>query len=106
MNEETVIAAILTEHGQACRCAGACGTEHPSRICRAEPGGKARPLIAAPYPPYATDTDNASAPVEQLRPWCWKCWKHALQRERDRVADLRRRELEENQLCLFDPAGQ
>lgn len=98
----TVLATVLRAHGEYCGCAGACGKEHSGRKCMAGITGKPVRLTAAPYPPYATDGQNAAAPQGELRPWCGPCWKRALEIERERVADQRRRELEEGQLGLFD----
>jgi hypothetical protein len=101
----TVLAAVLKAHGSYCGCTGACGTEHSGRRCMAGITGKPIRLTAAPYPPYATDQQNASAPASVLRPWCGPCWTKALRTERDRVADQRRRELEEGQFSLFGADG-
>ncbi|MEW1723868.1 hypothetical protein [Streptomyces sp. NPDC093109] len=101
-----VLSAVLAAHGRRCGCEGACGTEHTGRICLAWPGGAVKELLAAPALPYATDTQNAAAPVEELRPWCWPCWRKAVARERDRVANQRRRELDEAQISLFDISGE
>ncbi|MFH9959706.1 hypothetical protein ACH4OX_36635 [Streptomyces roseolus] len=100
----TVLAAVLAAHGTQCGCAGACGKEHASRRC---PAGTDKPveLHAAPYPPRATDVENAAVPVAELRPWCGPCWRAALRRERDRRELLRRHELDQAQLALFDPAA-
>ncbi|MFC8010833.1 hypothetical protein [Streptomyces cinereoruber] len=98
----TILAAVLDAHGAQCGCAGACGKEHPSKRC---PAGANKPvaLHAAPYPPHATETANASAPLAELRPWCGPCWTRALKREA--AAERRRAELDQAQLVLFDPAG-
>lgn len=98
----TVLAAVLRAHGAYCGCTGACGKEHTGRKCMAGATGKPIRLTAAPHPPYATDGQNAAAPASELRPWCGPCWKRALELERERVADRRRRELEEGQISLFD----
>ncbi|MGN9763033.1 hypothetical protein [Streptomyces sp. SD31] len=96
-----VLTAVLEAHGAKCACRGGCGTEHSGRQCAATNSGKGKPLLAAPQYPNASDTQNAAAPLEDLRPWCWKCWRDALERERERAADQRRRELEEGQVSLF-----
>ncbi|MYV70397.1 hypothetical protein GT043_31550 [Streptomyces sp. SID2131] len=100
----TILAAVLAAYGPACACAGACGKEHASRQCLA---GADKPvaLHAAPYPPHATETANAAAPLGELRPWCGPCWTRALKREREAAAERRRLELDQAQLVLFDPAG-
>ncbi|MFE5547281.1 hypothetical protein ACFQ71_26115 [Streptomyces sp. NPDC056534] len=100
----TILAVVLAAHGTQCGCEGACGKEHPSKRCAA---GTDKPvaLHAAPYPPYATETANASAPAAELRPWCGPCWRAALKRERERVAEQRRIELAQAQLALFDSVG-
>ncbi|MFE2314160.1 hypothetical protein ACFXC8_13355 [Streptomyces sp. NPDC059441] len=97
-----VLTAVLEAHGKTCACRGTCGTEHSGLRCDATHSGKGKPLLAAPQYPNASDTQNAAAPFEDLRPWCWKCWRDALNRERERAADMRRRELEEGQVSLFD----
>ncbi|WP_336052128.1 hypothetical protein [Streptomyces sp. CA2R101] len=98
----TVLAAVLRTHGAYCGCTGACGTEHASKLCGAQPSSTERPLLAAPKHPYASDHENAEVPVDELRPWCWNCWKNARDRERARIADQLRREMEAGQLDLFD----
>ncbi len=100
---ETVLSLVLKAHGGTCACEGACG-QHAGRRCGSDKlnrSGRTQ-LTAAPYPPRATDTANAAAPLAELRPWCPTCWKEALKIQRARVADQRRRELEESQLDLFD----
>lgn len=98
---ENVLATVLVAHGRYCGCEGACGKEHGGGKCRA---GTHKPveLHAAPYPPYPTDIGNVTVPASELRPWCGPCWRQALNRARDRAAELRRIELEEAQLGLFD----
>ncbi|WP_371637720.1 hypothetical protein OG988_40640 [Streptomyces zaomyceticus] len=100
----SVLDVVLAAHGTQCGCEGACGKEHASKRC---PAGTDKPVIlhAAPYPPHATETANAAAPAGELRPWCGPCWRAALKRERERTTEIRRIELDQAQLALFDPAG-
>ncbi|MFJ3465809.1 hypothetical protein [Achromobacter spanius] len=75
----TVLAVVLERDGAECRCAGGCGVEHAGRRCGAEPTEKAA-LIVAPYPLPLTEHETAAAPVSELR----------------------RQELDEAQMPLFD----
>lgn len=98
-----VLTAVLETHGGHCACNGACGKKHTgdSERCNATSSGKNKPLLAAPRTPHATDLQNAAAPLEELRPWCWPCWRDALAAERERVGEQRRQQLEEAQIGLF-----
>lgn len=97
----TVLDVVLERDGAECRCAGGCGVEHAGRRCGAEPTAKAA-LIAAPYPLPFTEHETAAAAVETLRPWCGTCWRRAKKRNAELAAELRRQELDEAQLGLFD----
>ncbi|NUW04312.1 hypothetical protein [Streptomyces sp. CAI 127] len=97
----TVLEQVLRKHGQLCVCAGACGVEHTSGKCLAH-GTEKQPMLAAPYPLPLTEHETASAPVSELRPWCPPCWRKARKRNVEAQAELRRQELDEAQLGLFD----
>ncbi|MFJ6239522.1 hypothetical protein ACIQH0_36180 [Streptomyces griseus] len=97
----TVLEQVLRAHGLLCVCAGACGTEHPSRECGGH-GTEKSPMLAAPYPLPLTEHETASAPVAELRPWCPTCWRKTRKRNAELRAELRRQELNEAQLGLFD----
>lgn len=99
-----VLTAVLEMHGGRCACRGACGRKHTGggERCNAPNSGKNKPLLAAPQTPHATDVQNAAAPLEELCPWCWPCWRDALAAERARVNDQRTQELAEMQIGLFD----
>ncbi|MFJ8896757.1 hypothetical protein ACIRCZ_19400 [Leifsonia sp. NPDC102414] len=103
---ENVLLAVLEQHGERCACHGACGDgkRHPGdgEQCKATSSGKNKPLLAAPRNPHATDVQNAAAPLEDLRPWCWPCWRDAFAAERARANDQRGQELMEMQIGLFD----
>ncbi|MET9957193.1 hypothetical protein ABZ135_37345 [Streptomyces sp. NPDC006339] len=98
----TVLEAVLETHGMRCACESACG-HHEGKPCKRN--HYERPLLAAPYPPRATDAANAAVPVEDLRPLCAPCWRAAVKAAQDRAAEERRRVLEAAQLDLFDPAA-
>ncbi|MEU6965057.1 hypothetical protein [Streptomyces chrestomyceticus] len=100
----TVLTAVLQAHAGRCACPGTCGKEHPGKQCGATHSGEDQPLLAAPQTPHATDAQNAAAPVETLRPWCWTCWRQALAAVRTRAAEQRRQQMEEMQIGLFDVA--
>ncbi|MEU8529534.1 hypothetical protein AB0C77_28690 [Streptomyces sp. NPDC048629] len=105
MAVETVLSLVLKANGGTCGCEGICGKEHPQGRC-GKPNQFGKPkLIAAPYPPRSTDVENVAAAVEELRPWCGPCWRQAVQQTQQRVAAVRRKELEEAQLGLFDVEG-
>ncbi|MFG2631063.1 hypothetical protein [Streptomyces sp. NPDC048473] len=95
----TVLELVLRTHGESCRCEGACGTEHPGRMCR-EDGTPKEPLIAAPYPLPCTEHETVAASVEALRPWCAPCWRKAKKRTTELAAELRRQQLDEAQTAL------
>ncbi|MGW3253542.1 hypothetical protein ACWDCX_23650 [Streptomyces fungicidicus] len=99
-----VLTAVLETHGGRCACNGACGKTHTGdgERCNAASSGKNKPLLAAPKAPHATDVQNAAAPLEELRPWCWPCWRDALAAERARANDQRGQELMKAQMGLFD----
>ncbi|MEU2346970.1 hypothetical protein ABZ745_35095 [Streptomyces sp. NPDC013082] len=97
----TVLAVVLERDGAECRCAGGCGVEHAGRRCGAEPTERAA-LIVAPYPLPLTEHETAAAPVSELRPWCGTCWRRARKRNTELAAELRRQELDEAQMPLFD----
>ncbi|MFD4291552.1 hypothetical protein ACFWRD_33765 [Streptomyces sindenensis] len=97
----TVLEQVLRKHGQLCVCAGACGVEHTSGK-RLAHGTEKQPMLAAPYPLPLTEHETASAPVSELRPWCPPCWRKARKRNTELAAELRRQELHEAQLGLFD----
>jgi len=101
---DNVLAAVLETHGGRCACGGACGKQHTGdgQLCQVTHSGKNKPLLAAPRTPHATDVQNAAAPVEELRPWCWPCWRDALAAERARTNEQRSQELAEMQIGLFD----
>lgn len=100
---DNVLAAVLDTHGAHCACAGTCGKQHTGdgEQCHAAHSGKNKPLLAAPAAPHATDVQNAAAPIEELRPWCWPCWRDALAAERARTNEQRSQELAEMQIGLF-----
>ncbi|MFF8423376.1 hypothetical protein [Streptomyces sp. NPDC015680] len=95
----TVLERVLRTHGRWCQCEGGCGTEHASRMCRADGTVKA-PLIAAPYPLPLTEHETVTAPAETLRPWCAPCWRKARRRNTELAAELRRQQLDESQTAL------
>lgn len=99
-----VLKTVLDSHGEHCTCRGACGKKHTgdAEQCNAASSGKNKPLMAAPQTPHATDVQNAAAPLEELRPWCWPCWRDALAAERARANEQRTQALEEMQIGLFD----
>lgn len=97
----TVLQQVLSTHGLLCMCAGGCGIEHASRECGAH-GTEKSPMLAAPYPLPLTEHETAAAPVESLRPWCGTCWRRARKRNTELAAELRRQELDEAQMPLFD----
>ncbi|MFF3958834.1 hypothetical protein ACFYY1_37365 [Streptomyces sp. NPDC001890] len=101
---DNVLTAVLDLYGGHCACRGACGKTHTGdgEQCNATNSGKNKPLLAAPQAPHATDVQNAAAPPEELRPWCWPCWRDALAAERARAADQRSQELMDAQIGLFD----
>ncbi|MFE1075159.1 hypothetical protein ACFW5W_28570 [Streptomyces sp. NPDC058783] len=102
---DNVLVAVLDAHGGHCACCGACGKTHTGgdgKQCHAASSGKNKPLLAAPRAPHATDVQNAAAPLEELRPWCWPCWRDALAAERARADDRRDQELMDAQMGLFD----
>ncbi|MEW1926376.1 hypothetical protein [Streptomyces sp. NPDC088360] len=100
---DNVLTAVLESHGGRCACHGACGKTHTGdgEQCNATSSGK-KPLLAAPQTPHASDVQNAAAPPEELRPWCWACWRDALAAARARADDQRTQALEEMQIGLFD----
>ncbi|MEV8476210.1 hypothetical protein [Streptomyces sp. NPDC051173] len=93
----TLLQDVLNRCGRRCGCEGACGRTHPDGTCNSF-----RDLTAAPYPARATDAQNASAPPEDLRPWCGPCWNHARARASKRAATARRQQMENSQRSLFD----
>ncbi|MFI2764857.1 hypothetical protein ACH5A3_39510 [Streptomyces echinatus] len=99
-----VLTTVLEQHGGRCACNGACGKTHTGdgERCNAASSGKNKPLLAAPRTPHATDVQNAAAPLEELRPWCWPCWRDALAAERARANDQRGQELMDMQIGLFE----
>ncbi|THA60419.1 hypothetical protein E6R60_36380 [Streptomyces sp. A0642] len=101
---DNVLASVLETHGEHCACRGACGKTHTDADgqCNAMSSGKNKPLMAAPQTPHATDAQNAAVPLDQLRPWCWSCWRAALAAEQVRADEQRSRELAEMQIGLFD----
>ncbi|WP_433406980.1 hypothetical protein [Streptomyces sp. CA-146814] len=101
---DNVLASVLETHGEHCACRGACGKVHTGEgeQCNAASSGKNKPLMAAPQNPHATDVQNAAAPLEELRPWCWSCWRAALAAEQVRADERRSQELAEMQIGLFD----
>ncbi|MFI0901852.1 hypothetical protein [Streptomyces sp. NPDC020983] len=101
---DNILATVLATHGAHCACAGACGKQHTGdgERCHVTHSGKNKPLLAAPRTPHATDVQNAAAPVGELRPWCWPCWRDALAAERARTTEQRAQELAEMQIDLFD----
>ncbi|WP_152626620.1 hypothetical protein [Streptacidiphilus carbonis] len=103
----TILTTVLEAHGGYCTCGGACGRQHTGEggRCSAETSGKNKPLLAAPRTPHATDAQNAATPVENLRPWCWPCWRDALGAERVRTDEQRSMELAQMQIGLFDLAA-
>ncbi|MFI7329647.1 hypothetical protein ACIBQ3_34040 [Streptomyces rubiginosohelvolus] len=96
----TVLEQVIKSHGYSCCCAGGCGGEHPGHQCRA--GAEKGTMLAAPHPLPLTEHEAASAPVSELRPWCPPCWRKACKRNAEIRAELRRQELDEAQLALFD----
>ncbi|MFF3127788.1 hypothetical protein ACFVRD_37090 [Streptomyces sp. NPDC057908] len=101
---DNVLAAVLETHGGHCACHGACGETHTGdgEQCHAMHSGKNKSLLAAPRIPHATDVQNAATPIEDLRPWCWPCWRDALAAERARTSEQRSQELADMQIGLFD----
>ncbi|MFD7720739.1 hypothetical protein [Streptomyces sp. NPDC059814] len=97
----SVLAVVLERDGEYCRCAGGCGVEHGGRRCNAEPTPR-QPLVVAPCPLPLTEHEAAAAPVESLHPWCGPCWRRAKKCNTELAALLRRQELDEAQLGLFD----
>ncbi|MEU9095918.1 hypothetical protein [Streptomyces sp. NPDC048428] len=59
-------------------------------------------MVAAPYPLPLTEHEAASAPVEALHPWCATCLRRAQKRNKEIAAELRRQQLHESQIPLFD----
>ncbi|MGW4254150.1 hypothetical protein [Streptomyces californicus] len=100
----TVLEQVLRTHGQLCVCQGGCGTEHSGKQCSAH-GTEKAPVLVAPYPLPLTEHEAASAPVSELRPWCPPCWRKTRKRGAEIRAELRRQELDEAQLGLFDVAA-
>ncbi|MFY0516060.1 hypothetical protein ACOMD4_37595 [Streptomyces anulatus] len=101
---DNLLAAVLETHNECCACQGACGKTHRDGggQCGAVSSGTNKPLLAAPQTPYATDVQNAAAPLEELRPWCWTCWRAALAAEQVRADERRTQELAAMQIGLFD----
>ncbi|WP_031058635.1 hypothetical protein [Streptomyces sp. NRRL F-5702] len=97
----TVLEQVLRTHGQLCVCAGNCGMEHASKECGGH-GTEKAPMLAAPYPLPLTEHETASAPVSELRPWCPPCWRRARKHNAEIRQELRRQELDEAQMPLFD----
>ncbi|CUW33414.1 MULTISPECIES: hypothetical protein [Streptomyces] len=99
-----VLTAVLAAHGGRCACHGACGKTHTGddERCNATHSAKNKPLLAAPQTPHASEVQNAAAPLAELRPWCWACWRDALAAERARVSEQRSQELADMQIDLFD----
>ncbi|MFF8293632.1 hypothetical protein ACF068_31110 [Streptomyces sp. NPDC016309] len=101
---DNVLVLVLEARGGRCACRGACGKTHTGDDdrCNAANSGRNKPLLAAPQIPHASDVQNAAAPLEELRPWCWPCWRDALAVERARVNEQRSQQLAEMQIGLFD----
>ncbi|WP_327332885.1 hypothetical protein [Streptomyces anulatus] len=101
---DNLLAAVLETHGGHCACRGACGKTHTGKSgqCYAMGSDTNKPLLAAPQTPYATDVQNAAAPLEELRPWCWPCWRAALAAEQVRADERRTQDLAAMQIGLFD----